>query len=364
MIHFFMRGLRLILYFSLTFTSLTLCATESSSGAIYFAAKSPPKENIPLESPLCFKFIVKDVDARLEEQLKRLKTKYPNLREYKLNIHSDGSRSLEARALEPNGDFFDYFYTSNPKVCNDYQLNKRHDKKSYSSSSSPQGSGLPKRKDNNLEIKLGNFIAIGEEVYYIKEIKAGDYDLLVKIKAKMEANGTKIKQVVFVNNFGGILDDALKIGKFIRTNRINTAAAVKCASACIYSFAGGVSRISYMDTQFGLHQIRFMNGYQGNVALGQQITGELFEYLEKMGVNPKVVMWQTQVDAKDIRWISQYEANGLKLVTEIKDNYESDIPNLSKIAEADTRDDGNTHLTASDKQLEEFITFMRYLFKQ
>jgi len=125
-----------------------------------------------------------------------------------------------------------------------------------------------------------------------------------------------------------------------------------------------------MDTQFGLHQVRYASGYQGTVSMGQELVAQLFDYLDMMGVNPKIVSLQSKVDPYDIKWINQYEANGLKLVTSIKENYDTDIPNLAKIAQVDpnmlTGDDDDTSALQSEqeKQLQEFITFMRYLLQQ
>jgi hypothetical protein len=104
--------------------------------------------------------------------------------------------------------------------------------------------------------------------------------------------------------------------------------------------------------------------------MGQELVAQLFDYLDMMGVNPKIVSLQSKVDAHDIKWINQYEANGLKLVTSIKENYDSDIPNLAKITQVDpnmlTGDDDDTSSLQSEqeKQLQDFITFMRYLLQQ
>lgn len=92
------------------------------SGVIYFAAELPPTENIPPEAPLCYKFQVPSPD----EQLKKLKKKYPDLYGHKITNNNDGSKTLVAKRKDESGVEVDYFYTTNPTLCNEYQANKTH----------------------------------------------------------------------------------------------------------------------------------------------------------------------------------------------------------------------------------------------
>ena len=90
------------------------------SGVIYFAAELPPTENIPPEAPLCYKFQV----ASPDEQLKKLKKKYPDLYGYKITKNSDGTKTLVAKRQDESGSEIAYFYTTNPGLCNEYQAKK------------------------------------------------------------------------------------------------------------------------------------------------------------------------------------------------------------------------------------------------
>lgn len=90
------------------------------SGVIYFAAELPPTENIPPEAPLCYKFQV----ASPDEQLKKLKKKYPDLYGYKITKNSDGTHTLVAKRKDESGLEVAYFYTTNPSLCNEYQAKK------------------------------------------------------------------------------------------------------------------------------------------------------------------------------------------------------------------------------------------------
>lgn len=344
-----------------------LSAPSEGKNPLYFAANKFPTKNIPPESPLCFKFYVENVQARLNEQLNRLKEKYSTLYDYKIQRKGNDHYTLQAKAREQNGNVIDFFYSSDPKACNQYQLDKS--KNTTPPASSP-AQNIPNKaviQSSGLEFTLGNFIVYGDEAYYVNEIKSGDYKLFLQVNDKIEKSGRKLRLLVVVNNNGGLIDEALSIGKYLRSNNIKTAAAIRCASACIYVFAGGVERFSYMDTQFGLHQVRYANGYKGTVSMGQELVAQLFDYLDMMGVNPKIVSLQSSVKANDIKWINQYEANGFKLVTQIKENHEIDIPNLEKIAKIDpsiNSDADDSSQTDQEKQVKEFITFMYYLLQQ
>lgn len=89
----------------------------SSTVAVYFAADAPPTDNAPSEAPLCYKFQI----ASLEEQLGKIKVKYPNLYDEKILKSADGSRSLIAKRKDEQGKEVKYFYSSSPRICNEYQ---------------------------------------------------------------------------------------------------------------------------------------------------------------------------------------------------------------------------------------------------
>lgn len=84
---------------------------------IYFAAEQAPTSNIPPEAPLCYRFMV----SGLDEQLRKLKNKYPALYHSKIKVDKDGSETLVAKRKDEAGMEVDYFYSTNPRACNAYQ---------------------------------------------------------------------------------------------------------------------------------------------------------------------------------------------------------------------------------------------------
>ena len=84
---------------------------------LYFAAELAPTTNIPPEAPLCYKFIV----AGPEEQLRKLKSKYPGLYDERISTNPVGGKNLVAKRKDETGKEITYFYSTSPGVCNDYQ---------------------------------------------------------------------------------------------------------------------------------------------------------------------------------------------------------------------------------------------------
>ncbi len=84
---------------------------------LYFAAASAPTANIPPEAPLCYKFMV----AGPEEQLRKLKAKYPGLYDDQIATNLEGGQNLIAKRRDEQGEEITYFYSTSPGVCNAYQ---------------------------------------------------------------------------------------------------------------------------------------------------------------------------------------------------------------------------------------------------
>jgi clan AA aspartic protease (TIGR02281 family) len=99
-------------------TSMTSGASGTGDKIpIYFAAERAPTSDIPPEAPLCYKFMV----SGLEEQLQKLKKKYPGLYHSKIQGRKDGSKTLVVKRKDETGEEVDYFYSTNPSACNAYQ---------------------------------------------------------------------------------------------------------------------------------------------------------------------------------------------------------------------------------------------------
>jgi hypothetical protein len=106
------------------------------------------------------------------------------------------------------------------------------------------------------KVDEGNVQALGNVIFIFDTIDNDDARIVERIASDMRRQGIDLRSIVFYSNYGGSLRAAMELGKLIRSIGANTAAADVCASACIYAFAGGTQRTSYINTRFGLHQTR------------------------------------------------------------------------------------------------------------
>lgn len=128
--------------------------------------------------------------------------------------------------------------------------------------------------------------------------------------------------VMVVTSGGGALDAALTMGRVIRAKGISTVAHGVCASACTYMMMGGVNRVVTKDTQYGIHQISFtgpetdpnapifspsfMVDFQKSIATLQ-------DYVDEMGVNPRIIGLASKTPPDDIDWLTREELIAMKI---------------------------------------------------
>jgi hypothetical protein len=71
------------------------------------------------------------------------------------------------------------------------------------------------------------------------------------VEQSLAANGS-VRIVVFESP-GGDIEEAMRIGRYIKQNGLETGVATECSSACTYSFIAGRERILLAGAQLGFH---------------------------------------------------------------------------------------------------------------
>ncbi|MGL4559418.1 MAG: hypothetical protein ACRCV5_18115, partial [Afipia sp.] len=127
---------------------------------------------------------------------------------------------------------------------------------------------------------------------------------------------------------GGSLDQGLIMGAVVRSRGLTTVVGradssgrpqpARCASACVFVFAGGKIREAMPRSMLGVHQFSSTSAKGEEsasdlVARTQQTTGIILDYMTRMGVSPSIM--QAMTASKDIRWLTEKEAFDLNLVT-------------------------------------------------
>lgn len=147
-------------------------------------------------------------------------------------------------------------------------------------------------------------------------------------REQLDAAKLSSGDVVFLSSPGGSLDQGLIMGAVVRSRGLTTVVGrvdssgrpqpARCASACVFVFAGGKVREAMPRSMLGVHQFS-STGAKGEESAGdivsrtQRTTGIILDYMTQMGVSPAIM--QAMTASKDIRWLSEKEAFDLNLVT-------------------------------------------------
>jgi len=145
----------------------------------------------------------------------------------------------------------------------------------------------------------------------------------VWFRDRINESHLKPGDVVLLSSPGGNLEQGVMMGEIIRARGLATAVGAidnggrirpgSCASACVFTFAGGQTRYGLAGSALGVH--RFTSAAQGEDAVAdtQRVTGAILGYVTRMGVSSRVI--EAMSETSDIRWLEPREAETMKLVT-------------------------------------------------
>lgn len=158
------------------------------------------------------------------------------------------------------------------------------------------------------------------QIYAAGEITPGTAR---QLKEFVESQRIERAKVVF-DSAGGSLVEGLALGRLLRSLNFDTGVGVSldtkqtigraiCASACTYSFAGGVNRFYYATSgRIGVHQF-FTDSKVGDIGTTQLLSALIVSYLDEMGVSAMAFSLASTVSSDQIKWLSAKEALEFKL---------------------------------------------------
>jgi hypothetical protein len=146
---------------------------------------------------------------------------------------------------------------------------------------------------------------------------------------------------------GGNLAAGLELGKLIRKAKLDTAVGARlpinigvspnvpskivrflsrrvsppflggCYSACTFAFLGGVHRSVPYASTYGVHRFEFVNPPSGTdfADAAQQMSGELVQYVDSMGVEPELITEMSKKGPKEMNNLSSRRLAELNVVT-------------------------------------------------
>ncbi len=100
----------------------------------------------------------------------------------------------------------------------------------------------------------------------------------------------KTAQIVLLDSPGGLVQEAIALGRYIRERGLSTLVYKDglCASACPLAYAGGVERLAAEQAWIGVHRAYVTERGTGDLLTGlgqgQQLAALCMEYLQQMGV--------------------------------------------------------------------------------
>jgi len=151
------------------------------------------------------------------------------------------------------------------------------------------------------------------------EVSEGDHLRFVEYLETLD----EAVDVVAFNSPGGLVAEALKIGRRLREMNATTMMfpGMFCFSSCPYMLAGGEQRIVSIGAAVGLHQHYYAeNAYLPaflaveGIQLGQ---GETLEYLLEMGIEPAVLVYALKTPPDEIYVLVESELLDTKMATKL-----------------------------------------------
>lgn len=169
-------------------------------------------------------------------------------------------------------------------------------------------------------------------VQYYGDIESGDF---AKVRTAIQRSA---KKTLYLNSAGGLVDEALKIGAFVRAVGVETRLGrqATCASACVLVFAGGVIRSADETARIIVHMgsgifneealAKFESIHGDFGAVGSAVLASYFEqqaalmtlaqvhFLLKSGISIRFLEIASGVHHMDGRQLSRSEAIELNLI--------------------------------------------------
>jgi len=145
------------------------------------------------------------------------------------------------------------------------------------------------------------------------QIKEGESERFAE-----EVSTNDIHTVAF-DSVGGNFMSSIKIGKFVREQKLNTIIYKnkKCSSACTYAFMGGVERTIDKDAKFAMHRPYFNEDMPGKYTEGYDIgviaSVAVATHLIKMGFDPLTA--NLHLLSKRLKTFTSVQQRDLNIIT-------------------------------------------------
>ncbi len=137
-------------------------------------------------------------------------------------------------------------------------------------------------------------------------------------------------KALYIRSPGGSLGAAIDMGNMLRARGMSVVAFDMCASACTYMLMGGINRVVTREGSYGVHQFSFGDASTDpdkpfftakDVENHQSMVGELADYADAMGVDPRVVVLASRTPPSGMTFLTRQQLVNYKV-----DNVPADDP--------------------------------------
>lgn len=148
---------------------------------------------------------------------------------------------------------------------------------------------------------------MGNHVWKIFATGEIDANAAKRLSALVDSKQIPEGSMLYLNSLGGSLLGGLALGRAIRAHGLNTAVGQYnfklkyvgskpgyCYSACAFAFLGGVFRYSVAGSIYGVHRFYWEAGTGGNAPSAEILSAAVVEYIQSMGVDPKIFSIATE----------------------------------------------------------------------
>jgi len=162
-------------------------------------------------------------------------------------------------------------------------------------------------------------------IYATGHITHGDLNRLSSIYYSLPSNKQSI--VVFNSN-GGELNEGIKIGKFLKQNRIGSYVKDNgiCASSCALAFLGGRAKngkrfmVLPYSSNLGFHSFYYKNGNYVKVTKVQHDLSNLLSYTNYVGAPSYLVTKMFKTNSHSMYWVNSTDRRALRIKSAIAIN--------------------------------------------
>lgn len=181
------------------------------------------------------------------------------------------------------------------------------------------GIPIPENMPTRLEFRTVEAEGLGEVLLINGPVESGDGE---RFASHLAGLGSPPDTIAF-NSPGGVVAEALAIGRTLRESEANTAmlAGMVCLSSCPYILAAGVERRISPDASVGMHQHYFDTPGYMPVFLAvegiQHGQGRTLEYLIEMGIDPGLMLYSLITPPEEIYLLVEEELLETRLATEM-----------------------------------------------